>query len=193
MPPEDLARFRHLCDRGIYEALVRNNPVRSGEPSGYLTRFVSWLFAPSPGFGVITTNYDTLVDRRLFRAIDPHLGQASQIVGEAVDFGFAWRDVDLSNLIVRPKTPQFSLLKLHGSLSWLRCSLCGQLYLNTAGPIGTKAFERVPDQWNTCECNEWARLRLHLVTPSLVRQMQDPHLLGSLRPRWNCCARRSIG
>ncbi|MFM8358909.1 MAG: hypothetical protein ACKOET_10170, partial [Verrucomicrobiota bacterium] len=179
MTPEDLVRFRHLVERAIYEALLHDTQRRQAGPQAQLERFMAWLTTlPSPA-GVMTTNYDSAVDRRLHEAVgrrDKRRWDAR--IGAGIDFGFAWRSVETGDLHMRPARPQWRLLKLHGSVNWLRCSLCGQIYLNPHGAIGSQAFRQELNEWNTCICNDWARLRLHLVTPSFVRQTNDAHLLG---------------
>ena len=178
MSPEDLTRFRALAERAIYETLLHENESRQKYAADALDQFREWLQA-HPNTAIVTTNYDTTVERCVFdivRAANPDNSETA--IQEQIDFGFPWRTVDPGNLIPRPRTPKWRIFKLHGSVNWLRCSLCGQIYLNTAGAVGSKAFKRKLDQWNTCHCNNWARLRLHLVTPSLLRQTNDAHLLG---------------
>lgn len=179
MPPEELGRFRHLVERAIYEVLLHDNDRRKAPNLAALQRFVQWLTLQDAPVSLITTNYDTAVDQRIFEAVgrtDRRKWEAR--IGAEVDVGFAWRSVDDGLLVPRPAQPRWQILKLHGSVNWLRCSLCGQIYQNVGGPVGSKAFEHRLSDWNTCHCNAWARLRLHLVTPSFVRQTNDAHLLG---------------
>jgi NAD-dependent SIR2 family protein deacetylase len=179
MPPEELGRFRQLLERAIYESLLRDNDRRTAEGQQNLDAFFSWLRRREGTAGVLTTNYDTAVDSRIFRHVSPrNSAQREARVARAVDLGFSWRAIETGELVARPAVPRWQVFKLHGSVNWLRCTLCGQIYVNVHGAVGSKAFTVALDEWNTCHCNDWARLRLHLVTPSLVRQTNDSHLLG---------------
>ncbi len=179
LPPEDVARFRALLERAVSEALMRATDRRTGPAQACLRRFAGWLLRLPEPPTLVTTNYDAAVDGKIFAAAgrtDKRKHEAR--VAAAVDLGFAWRGIDTGELVPRPAGPRWRVLKLHGSVNWLRCPLCGQIYVNVHGPIGTKAFARELDEFNTCHCNARTRLRLHLVTPSLIRTYQDPHLLG---------------
>jgi len=179
LPPDDLPRFRRLLDRAIYEVIVRGREWKRKPATDHLDEFERWFSHKMPHVDLITTNYDTAVDRRILKKISPKPSQSDPNIARKVDFGFSWRTVaDPGNLVPRPAKPTVRLLNLHGSIRCLRCNLCGQIYLNTGGPIGTKAFARALDDWNTCHCNDWDRLELHLVTPSFLRQILDAHLLG---------------
>lgn len=178
MPPEELGRFRQLLERAIYESLLRDNDRRKKAGQENLDAFFGWLRRREGTVGVLTTNYDTAVDSRIFRHVCRTSGNPEETVARAVDLGFSWRAIETGELVARPKTPRWQVFKLHGSVNWLRCPLCGQIYMNVHGAVGSKAFTVALDEHNTCHCNDWARLRLHLVTPSLVRQTNDSQLLG---------------
>lgn len=177
--PEEFGRFRRLLERAIYEALLRENARQTKEPTRALADFIKWIKAEPGERGLITTNYDTAVDWKLHRDVVGRMpGQSSLAVARNIDFGFTWRMVKSGNIILRPANPRWSLFKLHGSVNWLQCPLCGQIYVNTRTTVGSKAFATVLDEWNTCHCNdEKVRLRLHLVTPSFIRQTNDAQLL----------------
>lgn len=176
---DEVSRFRALLEQAIYEAIMRETTRRKKPQQLALNRFAGWLESlPSPA-SVITTNYDMAVDSRIVGMVGRRDRRKwSDRVGEAVDFGFAWRRNDTGDLVPRPAQPRWRLYKLHGSVGWLSCPLCGQITQSVRGAIGSKAFAPTANEWNTCHCSSGARLRLHLVTPSLIRTYQDPHLLG---------------
>ncbi len=179
MTPEGLVQFRHLVERAVYQVLLHDTQRRQAKPRMQLGRFIAWLGTLPPPAGVITTNYDAAVDLQLHKAVGfGDMRRWDARISAGIDFGFPWRSVKTGELNMRPVAPQWRLLKLHGSVNWLRCSLCDQIYLNPHGAIGAKGFQRNLNKWNTCICNDWARLRLHLVTPSFVRQNNDANLLG---------------
>src|SRR5690606_10604 len=76
---------------------------------------------------------------------------------------------------LRPPAPKFRIFKLHGSLNWLRCPLCEYIYVNPYGEIAELAFSRQRSWGNSCHCG-YSPLQMHIVTPSLVRQINDPNL-----------------
>lgn len=79
MSPEQLSRFRHLLERAIYEVLLHNNDRRKKPNVATLDRFFAWLRTlPSP-VGIMTTNYDTAVDQRLY----DHVGRTDKRKWEA--------------------------------------------------------------------------------------------------------------
>ena len=178
MPPEEIGRFRQLLERGIYEALLHDNDRRKKPGHDNLDAFFAWLRHREGAVGILTTNYDTAVESRVFRHLAPNLLTRETAVARTVDLGFSWRAIESGELVARPPAPRWQIFKLHGSVNWLRCPLCGQIYMNVHGAVGSKAFTVKLDEYNTCHCNDWARLRLHLVTPSLVRQTNDSQLLG---------------
>lgn len=179
MSPEAVARFRQLMERAIYESIMQDNDRRTKIAQLALDAFSDWLSGLGKPATVLTTNYDTAVDSRIFKRVGrTNIMKREGRIAQSVDFGFGWRMIESGDLAGRPADAEWSLLKLHGSVNWLKCSLCGQIYVNVHGAVGSKAFTERLDEWNTCHCNDWSRLRLHLVTPSLIRTYQDPQLLG---------------
>lgn len=174
MGAEELHRFRRLLERALYEALVMNQ-VSDEHCRGVQGAFGDWLseLAGEGALALVTTNYDLSADFELIR----RLGGPG--IEDEVDFGFAWRRVSAAGeLVARPARPRCQILKMHGSLNWLQCPLCGQIYANFAGDVSHRAFVRELNDLNTCHCTDLVRLRVPLVTPSLAREYRDPQLLG---------------
>lgn len=173
--PSSLALFRELLERAIYEVLQpRADQITASQKDAH-DAFARWVFAcaADTGVSVITTNYDLTVDDRWFGHLQSEAGLDPL---ERVDLGFDRRDINSGAVVTRPGQPVGRLLKLHGSLNWLRCPVCGHTYANPLGDIGALAFADELGDWNTCHCNPWARLRLPLVTPSLARTVGDRNL-----------------
>lgn len=122
---------------------------------------------------VISTNYDFSLDRVLF-------GQLGDWNTEYLktDFGFTWRDPDDGELVHPSRNPKLSLYKLHGSLNWLGCSRCGNIYVNFFRTLVTLADGH--GKWSQCECG-YKPLRAVLVAPSFVRTYRDRNLLSVWR------------
>ena len=148
------------------------------EQRALLDRFLNWMFAKSKENGgrlnVITTNYDLAVEIPIFERV------GITQVEKAVDFGFDWRNPFTEELVPRPENPLVSIFKLHGSFNWLRCELCGQVYLNPREVIAYLSFNKQQAWANTCRCGWWP-LRHLIVAPSMVRDVRDPHLLNVWR------------
>lgn len=183
MSNEELQEFRRTLERALCSVLWhaegpadRDNAARS--------TFIDWLLElrAQGSLSLMTTNYDLVVEQPLFARLggDPSTPWVARHrhVAETVDFGFPWRDPGSGEIVARPPNATLQLLKLHGSLNSLRCPLCGQTYLNVFGYIAHEGFRSELNSYNTCHCADWARLRVNLVTPSLVRQIQDAGLLG---------------
>jgi NAD-dependent SIR2 family protein deacetylase len=142
-----------------------------------LREFLRWLRRKRDEgpLTLITTNYDAAIETELFVEL------GLRRVPTAIDFGFDWREPYKGIMIPRPARPHLSLYKLHGSLNWLRCDLCGQVYVNPAEVIAYLSFRDEPEWSNTCGCGFFP-LRHLIVAPSMVRDVRDPHLLNI----WRC-------
>lgn len=101
------------------------------------------------------------------------------------------------NIYHRPEKARFGVYKLHGSLNWLRCGVCDNVYLNPVGAIAYLSFLLTDDadrhkrenSWltqledsgaNQCHCGH-RPLRHVIVAPSFVRDVRDPRLRGIWR------------
>jgi hypothetical protein len=124
---------------------------------------------------IITTNYDVSVEALIVNS--KHFVP----LPSAIDFGFDWRDAYTSHLHPRPLHAKLAYFKLHGSLNWLRCDLCGQVYLNPHEAIAYMSFSARQCWANTCTCGWWP-LRHLIIAPSTVRDIRDTHLLNV----WRC-------
>jgi hypothetical protein len=135
--------------------------------------------SPSDRLTVITTNYDLLLDSVLREVLN---GSCSS--NECLDLGFDYRNVESGKIVQRPsnspstRAARISLLKLHGSLNYLRCDICDQVYVNPNGDIAYLAFDRAPSPENTCHCGH-GPLRHVIVAPSTVRAYRIPQVLST--------------
>lgn len=170
---EELRRVRWLFERAIYECLWRDEDDWTKKQEKLVSRFGQWLRdLAGDGCGIISSNYDTLVDSELFK------GKKDRIA-DHFDFGFSWLDAGNGTRILRsrPANPWMRLYKLHGSLNWLRCSCCEHVFVNPYGDIVHNAFDEKLRDINTCHCGDKARLQMHIVAPSSYRTIRDPNLL----------------
>lgn len=167
---ERLLYFRYLLNRAVAELMMEyQNMEYKDDEEDLLDQFIQPIMAEKKKFDVaiITTNYDI--------SIDPAFKQA--ISKRQVDYGISFRDTVSGKIILQPANPLFKYLKLHGSLNWLKCDLCGHYYIHPDGSTAFQAFREQIDDDNTCECNDRLKLKTVLVTPSIVRDIRDSNLL----------------
>jgi hypothetical protein len=174
-----LQELRALLERAILQVLSRPSDLDLATQNDQtLTNLAEWLCrrgkAGQP-VTIISTNYDIALESKIYSLFD---SVVQQPVHEAVDLGFSWREPTVAGSIHHPpEHPIVRIFKLHGSLNWLRCDLCGYIYFNSAGSIYHQAFRPTLDWSNTCHCLH-GPLRPVIVAPSMVRQVQDANLLA---------------
>ena len=173
-----LRRFRDLLKQAITDVLLGDflmpwdtrNPEHVRQRA-VLARLTDWLEAERQDVALVTTNYDIGLESELYRRITPR-----RVVKE-LDLGFDWREVGSDAERVRPAKPGLRVFKLHGSLDVLRCRHCGYVYFNPYGAIVFHAFHDKLNDDNTCVCRDDERLELHIVSPSMVRDVREANLL----------------
>ncbi len=79
-------------------------------------------------------------------------------IHEAVDFGFSWRDPMTGSIHNPPDKPTVRIFKLHGSVNWVRCQLCGFICINKDGPIFHQAFRQTSCTPVCCRVRRHRRL-----------------------------------
>lgn len=168
---EKLLQFRYLLNRAVAELLMDYQAEDyKPEELKLLKAFMKPIVAKNKKqkVSIITTNYDL--------SIDPQFESA--IARNKVDYGIPYRGMSRNGRIIhQPVDPLFRYYKLHGSLNWLKCDLCGQYYIHENGTIAHQAFREDLDDDNTCACNDHLKLKTVLVAPSLVRDIRDSNLL----------------
>lgn len=159
----EMRRIRHLVDMAIIEVLnVKPNNIEKIQAfARVIKRFKEAV--------IITSNYDLIPETVL---------KTAGIKALDLDYGFDWRRVKTGKIIRRPAKNSYALLKLHGSLNWLRCPSCEQIYINLSAAIANLSDYREGKKYGeavTCDC-EYAPLRSLLVTPSLARTHPEMQL-----------------
>lgn len=168
---EQMRRARGMLQLGINAAL------QGRKREALRDELVRWLLEravrrPNSRVTLISTNYDTVVEKRIF---DQFVTLRAPI-GRHIDFGIPWRDAFRDELHVRPKAARLAILKLHGSLNWVRCEVCGHVTINVRDRIAAMEFWTKLVEYNQCYCA--GRLRSLVVTPSYVRDVRDANLLS---------------
>jgi len=163
-----LLSFQYLLNRAVCEVLM-DHEKEDYEPAKekLLNAFLKPVKASQGSKTIITTNYDLSIDTAL----------ETQISARRVDLGIPYRDVDNSRIIPQPHRPTLRYYKLHGSLNWTKCDLCGYYYINPEGNIAFQVYREEVDDGNTCTCSDTLKLRSVLVAPSIVRDIRDSNLL----------------
>jgi len=166
-------------DKELREARQLLNIAMNGVMQGdlmkpYRQKIAEWIVR-SAGAGhrisIVSTNYDCVLELPLYEILRVEQREAF----EEVDFGTSVVSPS-DRSFNRPGNAQMGVFKLHGSLNWLKCEVCGRLYVNTAGRILSLEFREKSDEFNTCACT--GRLRGVLVAPSFIRDVREPHLLS---------------
>jgi hypothetical protein len=177
-----LRRCRDLLKHAITDVLIgdflepwNTRNVEHRRQKAVLDRLTSWIQKLGRDGGVVSTNYDIGIEYELFRRVGQHA------VIRGVDLGFDWRDTQTGIERTRPPKPSMRIYKLHGSLDVLKCASCGYVYFNPWGQIAFRAFRDEIDLNNTCVCGDGVKLQLHIVAPSIVREIRDANLLSVWR------------
>jgi hypothetical protein len=177
-PHVDISLRELLAARQVLNKAI-NGVLQGRRKRHYAQRLSAWILRASTEdkdsrVSVVSTNYDTTIEHPLFR----HFVRHGVSIGEVVDLGMPWRDASRPRLHLRPTAARLALLKLHGSLNWLRCELCGHVTMNVSQRIASldNWESRSPRGYNVCWCG--GLLRSILVTPSVVRDVRDANLLG---------------
>ena len=175
---KNLSYYRILIERAIFEVLdLPYNDKIEYEVPLLLKNFVSWIFSQmkEKDISIISTNYDLTVELELFRQI-----QNTKLIETKVDFGFSWRVPFVESIQHSPQEPIFKLFKLHGSLNWLKCELCENIYINLKGRIYHQAFRNKLDDNNTCICGH-GPLKSVIIAPSIERDIRDVSIVNIWR------------
>jgi hypothetical protein len=177
-PHVDISVRELLAARQVLNKAI-NGVLQGRRKRKYAERLSSWILRVATEqdgsrVSVVSTNYDTSIERPLFAYLIRH----GVSIGKVVDLGMPWRDASRPWIHVRPGQSRLAFLKLHGSLSWLRCEVCGHITVNVSKRIAPldNWETRSPREFNVCWCG--GLLRSILVTPSVVRDVRDANLLG---------------
>jgi NAD-dependent SIR2 family protein deacetylase len=182
MSASQLEDFRALLEEAIIEAIDAAPGAPRSDPT--LDKLADWILGVAdsgPPLTIVSTNYDTLLESVLFEKLQFAPEAEDDAIARAVDFGFSWREHATGKFLEPvhhpPESPRIRIFKLHGSLSWLKCPLCGFIYVNTTGNVVRQAFrEDKVDYNNRCVCGH-GPVRAVIVAPSMVRSVREPNLL----------------
>jgi hypothetical protein len=137
------------------------------ESGGKYHRQLAEALQPSESVTFLSFNYDLLIDN------------AIAFTGRTVDYGTTFAN-PLSLL-----GPPIELLKLHGSLNWLRCPICGAL-TNTGNEKGASYPTELRARCQTSDCN--SETTPIVIPPTFFKIMSDFHL----QQIWHTAGKRLV-
>lgn len=165
-----LTSFRVLLSRALAELLhqYEHSKLKDAAKVELGKKFIVSIKknCDNNAVSIITTNYDLVIDKAF----------SKEAFEKKIDFGIEYRDIN-EDVIIYTQNPLLRYYKLHGSLNWLMCNMCGRYYINPYGSIVHQEFRTTTDGQNTCFCNSHMRLKSVLVAPSTVRDIRDSNLL----------------
>ncbi|MBK9096708.1 MAG: hypothetical protein IPM14_01045 [bacterium] len=141
---EHTKKIRNILST-LIAIVIESELSNSQENKTYLDKFVTTILdhkkeKPSTDHvSIITTNWDILLDRRFFLVLkEPgHKG--------ALDYGTFV--VGLKEGLIPPLVAltrgmfTIKLLKIHGSLNWLKCPSCNRLFVNPESKVGIPEYD----------------------------------------------------
>jgi hypothetical protein len=173
----ELGRLRQQLEQAVAEVLVEPARPPRTRRTHVVDRLVSWIAAQADAgerfITLVSTNYDFSLEKRLLARIPPSR------IPDAVDFGFTWRPAVGTRDVAcrRPAEPWAAIYKLHGSLNWLSCPLCGHIYIHPRQAIFRSGGMRKGRPRERCTCGH-GPLRHVIVTPTMIRDVRNPNLLA---------------
>jgi hypothetical protein len=124
-----------------------------------------------PGDMVFNFNYDILMDNALY--------QSGRLTDSGYRMRFDYTHSDGEWAETRHKDSDVSLLKLHGSLNWLRCTTCGRNLLLRGAKTVQQQWEDIRAIPVSCpRCKDEGRLNLRrvLIPPTGIKNYSDPDI-----------------
>jgi hypothetical protein len=176
-----VTRLRHAVELAIFDLLEYR---LEKAPTNNHFALLSQIYPVPQEPRIISMNYDVIIDAAVM-----FFGQGRQDASAgAADWMFPDYGCDISTDVYRNHPDRFgTLLKLHGSLNWLYCGTCHRLEIGAsearlyvkaltslvgAGQRLESFYLGAGSQCATCG----TELRALLVTPSHLKNYQNPHL-----------------
>lgn len=136
---EFLQSVKNFMSSRITNYIKKKSKVRD---AGYIDNFIDVLIAKHQKFrtkddlALITSNWDTLIDDKLFQKM-----KAQKEL--SIDFGL-WAvslDENQKNQLIPPQTARsnkikpFKFFKIHGSINWHTCPSCNRVFVDNSGVL----------------------------------------------------------
>lgn len=130
----------------LISIIIDNELINYVGDTAFLDLFCNYIVENSKGSrnkkkcSIITTNWDILLDRRIFQIIREHrpwgirtIDHGTQVVG----FGpHRENQIPPPSYMGNGSSNSVKLYKIHGSLNWLKCPSCDRLFVNKNLKVG---------------------------------------------------------
>jgi hypothetical protein len=178
-----LSEFRESLNKCIifiiaYYNLDGNRHSFTKDFSDFLVGKLKSKIQSNSRFGIISMNWDTVIDHSLFEActrrINPHENR-DILIDYCCNNSSLNRMATISN---RMKFSEIKIIKLHGSTNWLECNNCGRLYTDYSTNILIKnLYESNCEskiKCDYCESNEVKyELRPIIIAPTFLKELNS--------------------
>lgn len=131
---DELQEGRMLLERAILDATTtcrydRSHSTTVPDRLRELARGM-YLMGQESSLTLVSTNYDELIESAFYWSFMDRTGDRPfDIVNTSVNFGMSWRDTN-GSIFHPPQNYRHSILKLHGSVDWVKCDLFGLIVCN---------------------------------------------------------------
>lgn len=185
---QELQEGRMLLERAILDVVTGKKIYDRTDDAtipSKLRDLASWMYGvgKTSSFALVSTNYDEIIENALYWCfIDKNAPKKFDGVNESINFGLSWRDLPTGRVFNPPPRYQHSVLKLHGSVDWVKCDLCGWIVCNDdyfferQQPHHLAYLQKIGADYK-CNCGH-GPLRPVIIAPSLVRDIRDINILA---------------
>jgi hypothetical protein len=134
---------------------------------------------------VITTNWDIILDNKVFAYINEEPVPKGRDINGVVDYCCYMSSLEEKDRLVKPGlyalgkgAYNVKILKLHGSLNWLQCPKCQRLYVKfyrswNAGYIFLDKYCRHCEHNYQTQNSEAHKLILNIITPTFLKNLNN--------------------
>lgn len=180
----------------LVSMVIDNEIENSGEDDGYLDTFASYIVHNSRRSreykpAVISTNWDILLDRRIYRRING--SDAVDLGTHVTGFGERQDDQMVPAMVALARgNHTVKLFNIHGSLNWLKCPSCSRLFVKPNLKIGimdhslnlTCRFCR--DKYRLpANISDGFKLEPQIIYPTFLKELNNQHFISI----WEATAR----
>ena len=161
---------QHLVDKAAHRAELAENTEDAAEAKAY------------DPLAVISLNWDILLDNALYKALrekDNHMEGAYDPFG-VVDYCCYISSLDPEEPAIRTglwslgcKGYNVKLLKIHGSMNWLQCSNCQQMFVGFDEKLITNIIENPKNCRHCKKQGNHSLLRGSLVMPTFLKDLRN--------------------
>jgi len=134
-------------------------------------------------FSIITMNWDSLLEKELFQLSHEHniINKKAKVYPDLCFYDNPYNKDNMRPVSTHIKAKGYrniKLLKLHGSINWLRCPYCERIYVDYEENI---ALNELSADCSCFECRKTIKEKLPqmhsiLITPTFIKDLNNPHI-----------------